>query len=79
MRISTAIASTWLAGRESMLQGRRGSRQGTNSTEISKDYYEEKGKLLKEFPSFLVRKMTSCGNFSTILLTPSLILVNLSC
>jgi hypothetical protein len=43
-----------------------------NRQEFPKDYYEEKGRLLKEFPSFLVRKRTSSGNFRRILLTPLL-------
>jgi hypothetical protein len=34
-KVSTSIASTWLAGKEFMLQDRRDSRQGTNLSEIS--------------------------------------------
>jgi hypothetical protein len=42
-RISTSKASAWLAGKELMLQGRRDSWQGTNSTEISKRPLRRKG------------------------------------
>jgi hypothetical protein len=73
-KIPISITSTWLAGRNRcyrvvMIHGKGPIRQ-----RFPKDYYKEKGKLLKEFPSFLVRKMTSCGNFRTILLTPYLTL-----
>jgi hypothetical protein len=34
-KISTSTVSTWLAGKELMLQDRRDSRQGTNLSEIS--------------------------------------------
>jgi hypothetical protein len=44
-RISASEASAWLAGKGSMLQGRRDSRQGTNSTEISKRPLRRKGWL----------------------------------
>jgi hypothetical protein len=53
--ISTSNASTWLARRESMLQGHRDSRQGTKSTEISKDYYKER-KTTKGVPKFSCAK-----------------------
>jgi hypothetical protein len=41
-RISTSKASAWLAEKELMLQGRRDSRQGTNSTEISNRPVQER-------------------------------------
>jgi hypothetical protein len=52
-KISTSPASTWLVGRNLMLQGRRDSRQGTNSTEISKRSLWRKGRLIKGFHNFL--------------------------
>jgi hypothetical protein len=68
-------ASTWLAGKRNgrckvvEICGMRPSRQ-----ELPKDHYEGKGRLIKEFPNFLVRIMALCGNFRVGLLTPLLIL-----
>jgi hypothetical protein len=47
-RISTSIASTWLAGRELMLQGRRDVRQETKSTGISQKTIMKKRKANKK-------------------------------
>jgi hypothetical protein len=71
-KISTFPASTWLVERNLMLQGRRDLRRETKSTRISKRPLRKKGRLVKEFQNFLLRKMNSCGNFRTILLTPLL-------
>jgi hypothetical protein len=57
-KTSTSIASTWLVGRELMLQGRRDLRQETKSTVIIQlDFYEEKERLVKGFRNFFVRKI----------------------
>jgi hypothetical protein len=56
-----------------MLQGHRDMRQETKSTEISTGPLWGKGRLIKEFPNFLVRIMALCGNFIIGLLTPLLI------
>jgi hypothetical protein len=55
-RVSTSNASAWLAGKGSMLQGRRDSRQGINSTEISKGPLWRKGRLITEFHNFLYER-----------------------
>jgi hypothetical protein len=50
-KTSTSTASTWLVGRELMLQGRRDWRQETKSTIIFQlHFYEEKGKASERVP-----------------------------
>jgi hypothetical protein len=55
-RISTSNASAWLAREKLMLQGRRDSRQETNSTEISKGPLWRKRKATKRVPKFSCTK-----------------------
>jgi hypothetical protein len=55
-KISTSTASTWLAGKELMPQGRRDLRQETKSTGIPKRPLRRKGKLIKEFHNFLYER-----------------------
>jgi hypothetical protein len=59
--------------RNLMLQGRRDWRHETKSTGLSKRSLWGKGRLIKEFPHFVVRIMALCGNFRIGLLTPLLI------
>jgi hypothetical protein len=54
-KFSTSTVSTWLAGRILMLQGRRELRQETNWQRFPKDHYERKGRLNKEFHTFLYK------------------------
>jgi hypothetical protein len=72
-KVSTSTVSTWLAGIELMPQGRRDLRHEAKSTGISTRPLWGKERLIKEFPKFLVRIMTLCGNFRIGLLTPLLI------
>jgi hypothetical protein len=55
-----------------MLQGRRDSRQGTNSTEFPKDHYK-KGRLKTEFHNLLYEDDFKWELQGIILLTPLLI------
>jgi hypothetical protein len=55
-RISTSKASTWLAGKGSMLQGRRDLRHEAKLTGISKRQLWRKGRLIKEFHNFLYER-----------------------
>jgi hypothetical protein len=54
--ISISTASTWLAGREMMLHGRRDWWQGIKSTGITKRPLRKKGRLTKEFHNFLYER-----------------------
>jgi hypothetical protein len=73
-KISTFTISTWVAGKELMLQGRRNWRHDAKPIGLSKRALWGKGRLIKEFPHFLVRIMALCGNFRIGLLTPLLVL-----
>jgi hypothetical protein len=56
-----------------MLQGRRDWRHETKSTGLSKRSLWGKGRLIKEFPHFLVRIMALFRNFRIALVSPLLI------
>jgi hypothetical protein len=72
-RICMSMASAWLAEKELMLQGCRDWWHEAESAGITKRSLWEKGRLIKEFPQFLVRIMALCGNFWIGLLTSLLI------
>jgi hypothetical protein len=57
---STSIVSTWLAGKELMLQDRRDSRQGTNLSEILIDHYKE-GRLMTGFQKLWYERWLQVG------------------
>jgi hypothetical protein len=53
--------STWLAEKESMLQDRRDSRQGTNWPRIPNRPFTRKGRLMTEFHKFLHERWLQGG------------------
>jgi hypothetical protein len=67
---SASTPTTYLIGKELMLRECRDWGQGAKLTGIIKtDFYEGKGRLVKDFHNSFVLKIIWCGNFVTILLT----------
>jgi hypothetical protein len=60
-KVSTSTVSTWLAGKELMLQDRRNWRHDAKPIELSKRALWGKGRLIKEFPYLLYARWLQVG------------------